>query len=101
MQFVSAGRSGAAELEGLIKQRGGLTLGALVGFFFADEDFDLASQEAANGGGASGGDYFGLPDGTAIEAKGYILLFVTVVLGHGGSSSRILRVTRILRVVKD
>src|SRR5712692_8671638 len=74
MQFFPAGRSTAAQVKTFVKEGHGLALGAFVGFFLAHEDFNLLSQQSANGGVAPGGDDLGFTNGLAVQADGKILL---------------------------
>jgi hypothetical protein len=49
MKFISADSDYATQVEALVEQGHGLPLGPFVGFFLANKNLDLMSQEAANG----------------------------------------------------
>jgi hypothetical protein len=98
MEFIAGGTNCAAQMKAAIEQGCGLALGAFVGFFFADQELDLASHETADGGGTSSGDNLCLLNGLAVEANGQILFSVGLCIGHGRPRSRALRAARILRV---
>ena len=82
MEFIAGGANYAAQVKAAVQQGRGLALGAFVSFFFTDEEFNLTSEETADGGGTASSDDFGLLNGLAVEADGQILFFVGVWVGH-------------------
>jgi hypothetical protein len=48
MPLIPGGANYAAQMKALIEERFGLALSALIGFFFADKNFDLLGKEAAD-----------------------------------------------------
>jgi hypothetical protein len=48
MEFISSHSNYAAQVKALIEQGHCLALGAFVGFFIADETFELTGKEAAD-----------------------------------------------------
>jgi hypothetical protein len=55
MQFVSAGTSDPAHMEPQIEKRHGLPLRSLIRFVLPNQNLNLLSKEAADGGGTAGG----------------------------------------------
>src|ERR1700722_17215297 len=95
MQFVPGGSNHAAEVETLVQERQCLALGAFVGLFLADENFNLAGKESADGGALLGGEDFGFPNRSAVKADGDVLL--EAVSRSHRITPRIIRVTRFVR----
>jgi hypothetical protein len=82
MEFIAGGTNYAAQVKAAVQQGRGLAFGAFVSFFFADEEFNLMSEETADRGGTASSDDFGLLNGLAVEADGQILFLVGVCVGH-------------------
>jgi hypothetical protein len=76
MEFIPTGSNYAAQVKTLIQQRQGLPFSALVGFFLADEDLNLASQQSADGGRAPGSEDLGHSNRLPVETDGQILLSI-------------------------
>jgi hypothetical protein len=70
MEFIAGGMDGATQLKAVVEQGCGLAGGARVGFVFADQDFNLMSQETADGSGTAGGKDLGFLNSSAVETKG-------------------------------
>jgi hypothetical protein len=68
MQLISGISDHTAQMKTLIEQHGRLSLGTLIGFLFAYENFDLLGQEPADGSSATGSEDFGFPHGLPTEA---------------------------------
>jgi hypothetical protein len=55
MPFVPAGANHATHVKALIEQRRSLSLGALVGFFLSDQDFNLLGEKSTDRGASACG----------------------------------------------
>src|SRR5579863_5130849 len=97
MPLVPAGANYAAQMKSLVEQSRSLTLSALVGFLFPDQNFDLLGEQATDRRTTPCGQDLGLTQRLPGQANCHILLY------HRASRSaatRIIRVTRIMRAVK-
>jgi hypothetical protein len=69
VELIAGGMDSATQLKAMVKQNCGLAFGARVAFVFADQDFNLMSQQAADRSGTAGGEHLGFLNGLAVETK--------------------------------
>jgi hypothetical protein len=69
MEFIAGGMHSATQLKAAVKQGCGLAFGARVGFVFADQHFNLMSQQTADRSRTVGGEDLGFLNGLAVETK--------------------------------
>jgi hypothetical protein len=69
MEFIAGGMDSATQLKSVVKQGCGLAFGARIGFVFADQDFNLMSQETADRSGTTSGEDLGFLNGLAVKTE--------------------------------
>jgi hypothetical protein len=82
MQLIPSGRYCAAQVKPLIQQGHGLPLSSFVGFFLTYQDFDLTSQQPADGARPPGSDDFGLSNRFPVETDRQILFRTVFCSSH-------------------
>jgi len=99
MPVVSTASNHAAQTKALIEERRRLPLRPLVGLFLPHEELDLLGKKAADGSSTARSQDFSFPHGLPAEAYRHVLLGIPRSC-HGFILPRVLRATRVLRVLK-
>src|SRR5215472_9940526 len=101
MQLIAPGRCNSAEMETAFKKRPCLPLSAFVGFVLSHESFNFLSKQTANRGLPASGKDPGFLEYMSTETYRNVLFLVGSRTCHAPPETRRIRVTRVLREVKD